>query len=658
MKCPDAELDEGGSSGDVDECAKGVRWDSLPIASVANFASQNELPRVGKTSNVSHLSEIEQGNYEQACSRLRPPERRSSMDCSAQLDTGFPGEEEEPDGHMDLERNTFLAQSPSSNIQQLRSSQSSLAQSVSLRRRQPRWSQSQSGLGRRSRKSSLQMSEDEIERLLSEGGSESPTNARTLSLLKSLSKSEHSQGGSPKRSICMPDLDNVVEHSGVPPVLTQQCPILEADVENMDKASDARNLTEGTRPQLGSIEDSAMHSFDVTVSPMDCSEGNRSPLLVVINDSTEHLKVRTVLMALAESQLELLANIMPQHAIQFLALESSEAVPEHVGQLARAHKSATLMFMDICGFTSMSKEVEPVQVMAFLNTLFSHFDKLVDIHGVHKVETAGDCYIVSGGIMKQAADGLGQAVVESHDPKESARRVMEFAKAILDVAEQVKMPNTQQPVRIRIGMHTGDVVSGMIGTKLPKFSLFGDAMNTASRMESTGVPGRIHVSEATYNLLPHAHGEWEATGGVEVKGKGLMESYLWIPRLGKLSDSSQHHKASPSIPQSPGLGNAQQSLPGPTSPFPALGPAIHLLCSPRSSHAVMPFDLLHTRERGWEQVSGQQFLHAMTSIPESNFSSKIIRTTQSLYLFGRGSTLPPALSPTAPAQPNRMYESF
>eukprot|EP00983_Pelagomonas_calceolata_P090445 1157420-Pelagomonas_calceolata.AAC.2 len=66
-------------------------------------------------------------------------------------------------------------------------------------------------------------------------------------------------------------------------------------------------------------------------------------------------KVREVLTALAESQLELLANIMPQHAIQFLATESSEAVPEHVGQLARAHKSATLMFMDICGFTAMSK---------------------------------------------------------------------------------------------------------------------------------------------------------------------------------------------------------------------------------------------------------------------------------------------------------------
>mmetsp|Transcript_18118 Transcript_18118/g.50743 ORF Transcript_18118/g.50743 Transcript_18118/m.50743 type:complete len:350 (-) Transcript_18118:842-1891(-) len=349
---------------------------------------------------------------------------------------------------------------------------------------------------------------------------------------------------------------------------------------------------------------------------------------------------------------------MPQHAIQFLALQSTAAVPQHVGQLARAHKGVTLLFMDIVGFTQMSKAVEPQEVMIFLNTLFSLFDQLTNMHGVHKVETAGDCYIVGGGIMspQPSSDGFQVVAEDDVDPAVSARQVMEFAKAMLEVAGQVKMPDTHQPVRIRVGLHTGNVVSGLIGSKLPKFSVFGDAMNTASRMESTGVPGRIHVSEATRNLLPQE--EWEATGGVEVKGKGLMESYLWIPRLGKLSDSSQHHKASPSIPQSPGLGNAQQSLPGPTSPFPALGPAIHLLCSPRSSHAVMPFDLLHTRERGWEQVSGQQFLHAMTSIPESNFSSKIIRTTQSLYLFGRGSTLPPALSPTAPAQPNRMYESF
>eukprot|EP00967_Tisochrysis_lutea_P024654 scaffold28336_cov16-Tisochrysis_lutea.AAC.3 len=95
------------------------------------------------------------------------------------------------------------------------------------------------------------------------------------------------------------------------------------------------------------------------------------------------------------------------------------------------------------------------------------------------------CYAVSGGIMKQASDGFSSHVEESHDPAESAHRVMEFAKAVLNVAAQVKMPNTQQPVGIRIGMHTGDVVSGMIGSRLPKFSVLGDAMNTASRMESS-----------------------------------------------------------------------------------------------------------------------------------------------------------------------------
>uniref|UniRef100_A0A6S8Q644 Guanylate cyclase domain-containing protein n=1 Tax=Dunaliella tertiolecta TaxID=3047 RepID=A0A6S8Q644_DUNTE len=271
-------------------------------------------------------------------------------------------------------------------------------------------------------------------------------------------------------------------------------------------------------------------SFDVMVSMLWPHMGNRSPLLVVICNSTEHWQVRTILTALAESQLDLLSRIMPQHAIEFLATESSEAIPEHVGQLARAHKGVTLLFMDIVGFTSMSKNVKPVEVMVFLNTLFSLFDRLTDEHGVHKVETAGDCYIVSGGIMSanQSENGFG-LVVEDQDPEESAKRVMEFAKAMLEAAKQVNMPDTNEPVRVRVGLHTGDVVSGLIGSKLPKFSIFGDAMNTASRMESTGVPGRIHVSETTQKLLPAER--WESTGGVQVKGKGQMQTYLWVPPM-------------------------------------------------------------------------------------------------------------------------------
>ncbi|KAF5829769.1 hypothetical protein DUNSADRAFT_15534 [Dunaliella salina] len=270
-------------------------------------------------------------------------------------------------------------------------------------------------------------------------------------------------------------------------------------------------------------------SFDVSVSVCRPEEGNRSPLLVVICNSTEHSQVRTTLTALAESQLELLSSALPQHAIQFLAMQSVEAVPENVGQLARAHQDVTIMFMDIVGFTEMSKNCKPVEVMVFLNTLFSMFDRLVDIHGVHKVETAGDCYIVSGGIMSpsQSGKGFGLVVEEKHDPKESAKRVMEFAKALLETAGQVRMPDTHQPVQVRVGLHTGDAVTGLIGSKLPKFSIFGDTMCTASRMESTGLPGRIHVSEATRALLQHE--QWEATGGIEVKGKGLMDTYLWAP---------------------------------------------------------------------------------------------------------------------------------
>lgn len=201
-------------------------------------------------------------------------------------------------------------------------------------------------------------------------------------------------------------------------------------------------------------------------------------------------------------------------------------MPQNIGLLARNHEQISLLFMDICGFTHMSKCVSAGQVMGFLNELFSLFDALVEVHGVHKVETAGDCYIVSAGIMvtQQTADGF-MHVADSHDPADSAARVMAFARDMMTAARCVRMPNDGQPVQVRIGIHTGPCTSGLIGSKLPKFSIFGDSMNTASRMESTAPPGHIQVSEATHALLPHE--VWEATGGVEVKGKGLMQTYLW-----------------------------------------------------------------------------------------------------------------------------------
>ena len=126
----------------------------------------------------------------------------------------------------------------------------------------------------------------------------------------------------------------------------------------------------------------------------------------------------------------------------------------------------------------MAEQVEPQVVMTFLNQLFTVFDSLCDMYGAQKVETAGDCYIAAAGILN--ADQEGFAVVDNEgatssfqDPVVGARRVMSLAKAMMAGSKTVQMPHNGEPVSIRIGMHTGPCVSGLIGTKLLKFSIFG-----------------------------------------------------------------------------------------------------------------------------------------------------------------------------------------
>ncbi|KAG1664452.1 hypothetical protein FOA52_006298 [Chlamydomonas sp. UWO 241] len=189
----------------------------------------------------------------------------------------------------------------------------------------------------------------------------------------------------------------------------------------------------------------------------------------------------------------------------------------------------SILFMDIVGFTTMSKLVPPTAVMAYLNALFYVFDKMCDQYKVFKVETAGDCYIVAGAMMQATPEG-GAALDEQADPAQGVRAVMGFARAMLRVARSVRMPHNNEPSVVRVGLHTGSVVSGLIGSKLPKFSLFGDTMNTSSRMESTAPHSCIQVSATTYALMDEEQrSALRATGGVEVKGKGLMETYVWDP---------------------------------------------------------------------------------------------------------------------------------
>ena len=212
--------------------------------------------------------------------------------------------------------------------------------------------------------------------------------------------------------------------------------------------------------------------------------------------------------------------------------------------VARMHQQVTILFTDIVGFTAMSQTCQPFQVMSFLHKLYIHFDTLVDMDSqLWKVETIGDAFMMAAGLnegLKESEDdaettgtymsssGRLTSVLSCKpaDMRLSAKAAVAFGKAALDEAQLLTMPNGER-CQIRAGLHTGDICSGVVGTRMPRYCLFGDTVNTASRMESTGVPGRMQISEATFELVcDDGAFEWDERGSVGVKGKGEMRTYL------------------------------------------------------------------------------------------------------------------------------------
>nr|XP_056712866.1 guanylate cyclase soluble subunit beta-2-like [Euleptes europaea] len=195
-------------------------------------------------------------------------------------------------------------------------------------------------------------------------------------------------------------------------------------------------------------------------------------------------------------------------------------LPKHVAnQLKEGHKveagdfsSCTILFSDVVTFTNICSVCEPIQIVNMLNSMYSKFDRLTSVHGVYKVETIGDAYMVVGGVPVPAV---------SH-----AERVANFALGMRIAARDVINPITQKPIQIRIGIHSGPVLAGVVGDKMPRYCLFGDTVNTASRMESHGLPDKIHVSPTAFRALQHQGFDIVERGEIEVKGKGKMTTYF------------------------------------------------------------------------------------------------------------------------------------
>jgi len=202
----------------------------------------------------------------------------------------------------------------------------------------------------------------------------------------------------------------------------------------------------------------------------------------------------------------LLLNILPAKIV--------ERLKENHETIADSFTSATVLFADLCGFTEFSQHVDPQHLVEMLDEIFSTFDHLAAAHGVEKIKTIGDAYMAVAGLPVPRDDHAEAVAAMALGMLEGFRGVMRARSLAMQV---------------RIGIHSGPVVGGVIGRHKFIYDLWGDTVNMASRMESHGEPSRVHVSQATRDLL-EGRFRFAERGEIKVKGKGTQTTYFLLGR--------------------------------------------------------------------------------------------------------------------------------
>ncbi|NJO20298.1 MAG: adenylate/guanylate cyclase domain-containing protein [Spirulinaceae cyanobacterium RM2_2_10] len=233
--------------------------------------------------------------------------------------------------------------------------------------------------------------------------------------------------------------------------------------------------------------------------------------LFIVRDVSDR-KHAEIALRIAQQQSEsLLLNILPRPI--------AERLKKQPGVIAEQFDEATILFADIVGFTPLAALMTPIEVVNLLNQVFSEFDRLAEQFQIEKIKTIGDAYMAVSGV---PTFQFNHAIAAA-----------EMALAMQAVLPQVSTPRLRelcgdQPLQMRVGIHTGSVVAGVIGAKKFIYDLWGDAVNIASRMESQGLPGHIQITEATYEKLSGCF-RCERRGEVAVRGRGAIATYWLLP---------------------------------------------------------------------------------------------------------------------------------
>jgi len=213
-------------------------------------------------------------------------------------------------------------------------------------------------------------------------------------------------------------------------------------------------------------------------------------------------KIQAELKNEQEKSENLLLNILPK--------EVAADLKESGGTRAMYYEGASVLFADQVGFTEFSNDTGPEEIVRVLDEIFTAFDEIVGRHQIEKIRTIGDAYMAAAGVPIEW-DDHATAIVD----------------AALDMQEFI---NSYDGFRFRIGISSGPLVGGVVGTSKFQYDIWGDTVNVASRMESSGAPGRIQISDPTYQLVKD-HFDCEQRGEIDVKGKGLMKTWFVRGRI-------------------------------------------------------------------------------------------------------------------------------